>query len=158
MQLFCLLLKTCAIFLHWDRQLSWWFYAFEWDMEFWYTEIGSFHDDFMFLNDWHNFYTEMYKPNFQMIFCLEQDTQFLSGGYLAFSWYPIKQTNKTRRKKPLYSTNRCSMLPLARNNRNLKIANNWLMQKFCDGDSIPAVTVFDKNLTLSHICIFWLSG
>ena len=45
---FSLLLKTYAIFLHRDRQHSWWFYTFERDMQFWYIEIDNFHDDFMF--------------------------------------------------------------------------------------------------------------
>ena len=32
-------LKTYAIFLHQDRQLSWWFYIFQQDAQFWYSVI-----------------------------------------------------------------------------------------------------------------------
>ena len=54
-------LKTYTIFLHWDGQLSWWFYIFQQDMQFWYTDIGNFHDDFMFLFEWRHFHTEIGK-------------------------------------------------------------------------------------------------
>ena len=54
-------LKTYAVFLHQDRQLSWWFYIFQQDTQFWYNVIGNFHDDFMFLTKWHHFHTKMGK-------------------------------------------------------------------------------------------------
>ena len=55
-------LKTFANFLHWDTQLSWQFHIFGWDTQFWYTKIGNFHDNFMFLVKWCHFYTtEMCK-------------------------------------------------------------------------------------------------
>ena len=52
-------LLTNTIFLHPDRQLSQWFYTFERDMQVWHTEIGNFHDDFMFLIEWRHFYTKI---------------------------------------------------------------------------------------------------
>ena len=55
------LLKTYRVLLFWDRQLSWWFYIFERDTQFWYTEIGNFPDDIMFLIKWRHFYTEIHK-------------------------------------------------------------------------------------------------
>ena len=55
-------LKTFTNFLHWDTQLSWQFHIFGWDTQFWYTKIGNFHDNFMFLVKWCHFYTtEMCK-------------------------------------------------------------------------------------------------
>ena len=75
-----------------------------------------------------------------MIFCLEQDTQFLSGRYFAFSGYPIKKKNRT---------NYCSKLSLVRNSKNLKIAKNQLTRKFCSGDN----TVLSINSDLI-ICIW----
>ena len=51
------LLKTYAIFLHWDRQLSW-FYVFEQYTQILYTEIGNRPDDFMSFNELCNFYTD----------------------------------------------------------------------------------------------------
>ena len=50
------LLKTCAIFLHKDRQLCWKFYAFRRDTQFWYIAIGNFHDVFMLFNKWCHFF------------------------------------------------------------------------------------------------------
>ena len=41
-------LKTYAIFLHSDRQLSWQLYIFERDAQFWYTKLANFHDDLCF--------------------------------------------------------------------------------------------------------------
>ena len=55
------LLKTYAIFLNRDKQLSGWFHTLEQNLHFWYTEIGNFHDDFMFLIEWHHFQTEIGK-------------------------------------------------------------------------------------------------
>ena len=38
-------LKTYTIFLLQDRQLSWQFYIFEREMQFWYTKFGNFHNE-----------------------------------------------------------------------------------------------------------------
>ena len=51
--------KTYAVFSHGDRQLSWRLYIFERDMQFWYTKIGNFHDDFIFLIEWCHFLTDI---------------------------------------------------------------------------------------------------
>ena len=108
MQHFLSWLTDDAIFSHWDRQLSWRFYTCEQDTQFWiwYTKIGNFHDDFTFLNKWQPFITKIGK--FPDDFCLEWDMQFLLGGYVAFSGYPIKKAN---------GTNRCSMLSLVREDK-----------------------------------------
>ena len=54
-------LKTYGIVLHWNRQLSWQFYVFEWDTQFSFIKIGSFPNDFMFLNKWLHFYAKIGK-------------------------------------------------------------------------------------------------
>ena len=37
---------TWAIFIHRDRQLSWWFHSFQWDMQLKYTKTGNLHHNF----------------------------------------------------------------------------------------------------------------
>ena len=44
-------------YLHWERKLSRWFYIFQRDTQFWYTNISNFYDSFMFLIKWHHFHT-----------------------------------------------------------------------------------------------------
>ena len=80
--------------------------------QFSYNEISNFPDNFMSLKEIHNLHTLIFTPKqatFQMLLCLAQDTQFLSGGYFAFSGYPIK--------KKMDGTNGCSTLSLVRNNK-----------------------------------------
>ena len=99
-----------TIFLHWDRQLSWRFYAF---MQFWYSKIGRFHDNF-----WtNNIIFTPRKASVQMVLCLQEDTQFLSGGYFTFSRYPMKKTDSINQRSTVY---------LVRNSKNLKMAKNHL--------------------------------
>ena len=103
--------------------------------QFSYTDIGSFPDDdtsslatsMTILSVWSSdiIFTPTYTSSL-MILWLEQDTQFFLGGYFAFSRYLWKNN----------STNRCSTLSLARNNKNPKIAKNRLAQKFHDGDKM----------------------
>ena len=102
------LLTNSAIFLHWDRQLSWWFYISQWNTQFWYTDIGNFHDDFMFLIEWRHFHTEISKfPDNFMTWT--RYAIFIGWIFLIF-WVPYEQTD---------STNCCSTLSLARSNKNL---------------------------------------
>ena len=87
------------------------FKTFEQDMQFWYTGICNFYDDFVFY------------------------MQFWSGGYFAFSWYPIKKNKKHTHKKP-DSTDQCSTLSMARNNKNLKILKYRLTQKLGNSNDL----------------------
>ena len=86
--------------------------------QFSHTEMDNFSDDFISLNQILNFdtlklatfmtilcfwssdvtFTPRYA-RFQTIWCPEQDTQFWSGGYFAFSGYPIKK----KREKEMVS-------------------------------------------------------
>ena len=133
------------------RQLSWWFYTFElFDIPRWATfvTILSFSTS--------NIIFTPRSPSFHSISCPEQDTpfgslcswlysalnvlwyymnksclnqqdmQFLSGAYFAFSTHPIK--------KKLDGTNQCSMLSLGRINENTKMVENCLMQKVCNSN------------------------
>ena len=92
------LCKTYAIFLHQDRQLSWWFCTFEWDTQLWYTDTGNFHDNFMFLIKWHHFYTKIGKF----------PTDFMTWTrYAIFIWWiscifrvPYEKTDSTNQKWP----------------------------------------------------------
>ena len=127
---------------------DWWNFLFEADQsaqfslrtclrltQFSYTKIGNFPDDFLSLNEVHNFihryrqlscqfYVSEQVPSFytlrywslQKFWCLEWDTQFLSSGYFAFSGYPIKKK---------HSTNRCSMISLVQINNNNKNWESW---------------------------------
>ena len=82
-----------AIFLHRDRQISWWFYVFERDPQFLYTEIGNFPEDLMSFNALRNFYTEVGKLALS-VQAFERGTQFLLDGCFAFWECPIKKKIK----------------------------------------------------------------
>ena len=87
------LLKTYAIFLHRDRQLSWWSYIFERHTQFWYTEIGSFYD----LKKKEKFFdrvTSFLHWDTQVsrwFYDLHKICNFLTGGYFALPGYPMKK-------------------------------------------------------------------
>ena len=88
------LLETYPIFSRQDRQLSWWFYTLEQDMQFWYTETGNFHDDFVFFIKWCHFYSVIGKF---------QDDFMTWTKYTIFIWrvffiflVPYKHKNKNR--------------------------------------------------------------
>ena len=89
-----------------------------------------------------------------MILGLEQDTQFLSGGYFAFSGYPTKKKKPTTTTQK-DSTNRRNTLALVRNNKNPKIAQNRLTQEFRDGKETACEiwtcpSVFLTCCTMNH--------
>ena len=107
--------KTYAIFLHWDRQLSWWYYIFEWDKQFWFTEIGNFSDNLIFSIKWQVFY------NF-FFYTWTRYTIFIGWIFCIF-WVPYEKTD---------STNWCSRLSLARTNKNPKI-------DFCKNDAMVMI-------------------
>ena len=68
-----------TVFLHRNRQLSCRFYSFEKHTQFWYTDICNFHDDFIVLNGWRNFFIEIGK--FPDDFMSWTKYAILSGGY-----------------------------------------------------------------------------
>ena len=103
------LLKIYAIFLHWNRHLSWQFYIFEWDTQLWYNEIGNFHDDFMFLIEWCHFHTEICK--FPENFMSWTRYAIFIGWLFCIFRVPYEKMD---------STNRRSTLSLVRNNKDLK--------------------------------------
>ena len=84
------LLKTYAIFLHQDRQLSWRFFlplneicSFDTPkLATFLTSLCFWMSDVIFIPR---------QASFQTILYLEQDMQFLSRGCLAFSRYPINK-------------------------------------------------------------------
>ena len=104
------LIKNYTIFLHQVRQLTWWYYTFERDTQFWYTINGNFrfHDDFMFLS----------SDTF-----LHQDMQ------LSWWFYDLNKIHNFYQVDILYfpgtlwkkgCTNQYSMLSLTRNNKKSK--------------------------------------
>ena len=94
-------------------------------MQFWYTKIGNFYDDLMFLNKWHHSYTEIHK--------LPDDFMSWTRYAIFIRWIfcifgvPFKK---------MYSTNRPGTLSWVRNNKNLKITKKQLTHKFCNADNI----------------------
>ena len=70
--------------------------VFEWDTKFSYTKIGNFPDGFCFWMS--DVFSTQRQASFQVILCLEQDTQFLSGAYFAFSMYLPKKKKKKKKK------------------------------------------------------------
>ena len=99
-----------AIFIHRDRQLSWWFEVF-------LTNYALFT------------HTE---ANFRTISVNERDIQFLSGGFFLHFLVPLKKHTHTHTQR----TNQHSMLSLITHNKNPKIAKSRPTPKLQNDDDI----------------------
>ena len=110
------LTKAYTMFLHRDRQLSWWCYVFERDTQFSYSKISNFSDDLKFLNQWRQFYTRIEK--------LPDDFMPWPRHAIFIGWIFCNF------RVPIDAA--C----LLRNNKNLKITKILLTQKFCYGHDI----------------------
>ena len=91
-------------------------------MQFSYTKIGNFPDDFMFLNEWLHFYTEISKfPEDFM--SLTRHTIFIKWIFCIFCvLYKNKKQQQQKHKVPIHT----ACIPWS---KTTKIGKNRLMQK-----------------------------
>ena len=129
--------------------------------QFSYTEKGNFPDDFIPLNEIRNFDTlilatfmtilcfwssniifRLRYASFPMILWLEQNTQFLLGGFFAFCRYPMKKLTV-----PI-NTARFPWPVRIKIPKSLKID---LCKKFCDCDDILAQLLNWRQNINAHV-------
>ena len=106
-------------------------------MQFWSTELGNFHDDFMFLIKWRYFHTKIGKFPDDWLKEIHNFYQVDILHFLDTLW-----------KNWWYQSTQHAFF-LARSNNNPKITENW--QKFCGGNGM--LSAYPTSAPLLHLLI-----